>query len=80
MSLELLFDVWSEIVSNRLDAIDKREASEELISYLIDLNYSPSELREYFGNDRDMMKALNEYDKDTEYEELDFDNGDNLDY
>jgi hypothetical protein len=81
MSLELLSDVWSEIISPRLDTHNHYDAAEELVAYLVDLNYQPSEIREYFHGDRNVLKALKEFDKneDDEIEELDFENNYNSD-
>jgi hypothetical protein len=61
MSLEMISEFWSNIVSPRLEAADRREVAEELVSYLIDLNHEPNEIKEYFAGDRNIAKALKDY-------------------
>lgn len=76
MSLELPFEVWSAL-HNYIDVNDRRDAAYDLVTLLIDLNYEPSEIKEHFGSDRDISRALKDYSKDHDdeddgYGELDF--------
>jgi hypothetical protein len=70
MSLELVNEVW-EAMSHHIDSNDRKDAAYDLVTLLIDLNHEPSEIREYLGADRDIVKALKDYGKEHEDDEED---------
>lgn len=72
MSLELVNEVWSAI-NQYIDSNDRKDAANDLVMLLIDLNHEPDEIREFLGADRDIASALKEYgriDEDVEEDDL----------
>jgi hypothetical protein len=77
MSVELANEIWSEL-KRYVNTVDRDEASETLVSVLIDNDIGADEIKAVFKSDSDIKKALASYlrDHDEIEEEEDFDDVD----
>ena len=88
MSLALIKDVW-KLLKTCIEAGDTDGAAELLVNYLVDEDYSPSEIKQTFRGDAFIKEAVDYFlekpedglyveavDSLDDYEELDFDHDD----
>jgi hypothetical protein len=73
MSIELIADVWA-LLKEDIDYITRRDSADSLINLLIDNDFSPTEIKQAFRRDSEMLAALKDYneshqDDEEEYEE-----------
>jgi hypothetical protein len=57
MSLLLINEIW-KLLHPSIEAGDTYGAAENLVNYLIEEDFSPSEISHMFRNDKDMKKAV----------------------
>ena len=69
MAVDLIADLWSEI-KRYVGPVDRFEAADSLVNFLIDNDYSSDEIRDAFKGDGDVKRALKSYIDDAE-EDLD---------
>ena len=72
MSVELSKEIWNEL-KRYVNPQDREEASETLVSVLIDNDVDADEIKSVFKSDSEIKKALASYLKDHEEEEDDED-------
>ena len=72
MSVELSKEIWDEL-KRYVNVVDRDEATETLVSVLIDNDISADEIKSVFKSDSDVKKALASYieDHDEGDDELD---------
>ena len=70
MSVELSKEIWNEL-KRYVNPQDREEASETLVSVLIDNDVDADEIKSVFKSDSEIKKALASYLKDHEEEEED---------
>lgn len=89
MSLSLIKEIW-KVVKPCIETGDVEGAADCLVNYLVDEDYSPSEIKQTFRGDAEIKEALDYflekpedglYVEDTDmlddyYDELDFDQDD----
>ena len=68
MSVELAKEIWDEI-KRYVNAVDRDEAAEILVSVLIDNDVDADDVRLVFKTDSEVKRALTSYLKD--HEEID---------
>ena len=72
MSIELIADVWA-LLKEDIDYTTRRDSADSLINLLIDNDFSPTEIKQAFRRDSEMMAALKDYNElhqdEEEYEE-----------
>ena len=76
MSLDFAFEVW-DVLKTHIDFSERKDAADSLVSFLIDNNYEPSEIKEAFTGDKELLSSLKDYledhdhadEYDDEYEE-----------
>ena len=68
MSVELAKEIWDEI-KRYVNAVDRNDAAETLVSVLIDNDCSADEIKSVFKTDLAVKSALAHYLKDHEEEE-----------
>jgi hypothetical protein len=68
MSVELAKEIWDEI-KRYVNAVDRDEAAETLVSVLIDNDVDADDVRLVFKTDSEVKRALASYLKD--HEEID---------
>lgn len=56
-NLSIINDVWKLLKSN-IDTSDVDAAAESLVNYLIEEDYSPSEIKQTFRGDKEIKSAL----------------------
>jgi hypothetical protein len=71
MAVELVADLWSEI-KRYVGPVDRSDAADSVVNFLIDNDYSADEIRDAFKGDSDVKRALQSYLDDTD-EDLDED-------
>jgi hypothetical protein len=84
MSLQLAYEIWKTLKPT-IETSDTDTAAESLVSFLVDEDYSPEEIKQVFFGDADIKEALAFYlespedsyyrDEDEEEEEYDDDDG-----
>ena len=67
MSLDLANEIWGEL-KRYVNAIDRNEAAESVVSILVDNDYDADEIKETFKSDAEIKRALAHYLKDHEEE------------
>lgn len=77
MSVELAKEIWDEI-KRYVNAVDRDEAAETLVSVLIDNDVDADEIKGTFKNDTEVKRALASYLKD--HEEVDEEDDEDEDY
>ena len=79
MSVELASELWSQLKTH-ISSVDRQDAAEEVVSLLIDHDYSAEEIRDEFSGDKHIKNALAHYlsvQDDTEsYDDEDEDDDD----
>jgi hypothetical protein len=65
MSVELANEIWSE-VKRYINAVDRREAAETMVSILIDNDIDAEDIKTVFKGDGDVKRALADYLKEEE--------------
>jgi hypothetical protein len=79
MSLDFVVEVWDALRSH-IDLNDRTEAADSLINLLIDNNYEPSDIKDVFSGEKEVLSALKDYleqqDIEDEYEDYDEDESD----
>ena len=60
MSLALVNEIW-KILKSSIEAGDTSAASEILVNYLVEEDYSPAEIKQAFRGDGDIKEALDYY-------------------
>ena len=70
MSVELSKEIWDEL-KRYVNAVDRAEAAETLVSVLIDNDMDADEIKETYKSDSEVKRALAHYLKDHEEEEED---------
>jgi len=63
MSVELAKEIWSEL-RRHINAVDRDEAAETLVSVLIDNDVDADEIKSAFKSESDVKRALASYLKD----------------
>lgn len=72
MSVELANEVWQEL-KRYVNGMDRGEATEALVSVLIDNDVSAEEIKTAFKSDNEVKQALKQYlDDHTDDEEDDY--------
>ena len=69
MAVDLVADLWTEI-KRYVSPVDRSEAADTLINFLIDNDYDADQIRDSFKGDPDVKRALQSYLDDAE-EDLD---------
>jgi len=74
MSLDFLAEVWDALRSH-IDLNDRKDASDTLVTLLIENNYEADAIKDSFRGDKEILSALRDYasEHDAEYEEYDED-------
>lgn len=75
MSVELSKEIWDEL-KRYVNPQDREEASETLVSVLIDNDVDADEIKTVFKSDSEIKKALASYLKDHEEDDEDEDDED----
>ena len=77
MSVELAYDLWSEL-KRYVGAVDRTEAADALVNLLIDHDYDADDIRSAFKGDSEVKRALEVYvdDLDVVDDEEDVDDED----
>lgn len=57
MDLIHIKEVWT-ILKTHVDSFELSTAADELVSYLIDEDFSPAEIKQEFRGDKEIKKAL----------------------
>lgn len=60
MSLGLINEIW-KLLKPSIETGDSSEAAETLVQYLIDEDYSPTEIKNSFRGDSDIKEAISFY-------------------
>ena len=68
MSVELAKEIWDEI-KRYVNTVDRAEATETLVSVLIDNDVDADEIKNTFKSDSEVKRALTSYLKDHEDED-----------
>ena len=68
MSVELSKEIWDEL-KRYVNAVDRDEAAETLVSVLIDNDVNADEIKDTFKSDSEVKRALAHYLKDHEEDE-----------
>lgn len=77
MSVEVAYDIWSEL-KRYMSSVDRAEAADTLVSVLIDNDYDADEIKSAFKDDKDIRDVLQSYLEDSDSEE-DLDEDEELD-
>ena len=65
--------IWDEL-KRYINAVERVEAAENLVSILVDNDFDPANIKTAFAGDKDIKNALLNYlDEDSEEEEEDYD-------
>jgi hypothetical protein len=80
MSVELAYDLWSEL-KRYVGAVDRTEAADALVNLLIDHDYNADDIRSAFKGDSEVKRALEVYiddlgDDDEDIEDDDYEDED----
>jgi hypothetical protein len=70
MPVALASEMWSEI-KRYISSVDREEAAETVVNILIDNDVEADEIKSAFKGDADIKRALAEYLKDTDDEDVD---------
>ena len=62
MGIELIADVWA-LLKEDIDYVTRRESADNLVSLLIDNDFSPAEVKQAFRRDQEMIAALKDYNE-----------------
>lgn len=65
MAVDLVADLWSEL-KRYIGPVDRGEAADTLVNFLIDNDYSADDIRDQFKGDNDVKRALQIYLDDTD--------------
>ena len=65
MAVDLVADLWSEI-RRYIGPVDRSEAADTVVNFLIDNDYGADQIRDSFKGDSDIKRALQSYLDDTE--------------
>lgn len=71
-NITLSKEIWYELVGY-IDATDRQDAADALMSLLIDHDVAPTEIREAFKNDEWMSDSVTSYLKDDQRSEDEYD-------
>jgi hypothetical protein len=80
MSLDIIAEVW-EALREHIDLIERNDAADTLVNFLIDNNYEIDDIKDAF-KDKDITKALKGYadehfpEEDEDFDEEDLDEWD----
>jgi hypothetical protein len=81
MSVELAYDLWSEL-KRYVGAVDRTDAADALVNLLIDHDYDADDIRSAFKGDSEVKRALEVYiddlgtDDDEEIDDDDYEDED----
>ena len=79
MSLDFVVEVWDALRSH-IDLNDRTDAADSLINLLIDNNYEPTDIKDVFSGEKEVLSALKDYleqhDIEDDYEDYDEDESD----
>jgi hypothetical protein len=78
MSVGLSKEIWDEL-KRYVNAVDRDEAAETLVSVLIDNDCNADEIKSTFKSDSEIKRALASYLKDHEDEDDDHEDDDHED-
>jgi len=78
MSVELAYDLWSEL-KRYVGAVDRTEAADALVNLLIDHDYDADDIRSAFKGDSEVKRALEVYIDDLGIEEDDDEDAEDID-
>tara|TARA_R110000868_G_scaffold168600_4_gene403422 strand:+ start:337 stop:597 length:261 start_codon:yes stop_codon:yes gene_type:complete len=70
MKLEFLVEVWNAVKSH--DTQDRKDAADALVNLLIDHNYEPSDIKEAFEGEREVLTALRSFVAQLDDDEEEF--------
>jgi hypothetical protein len=60
MSLDFIVEVWDALRSH-IDLNDRTDAADSLINLLIDNNYEPTDIKDAFSGEKEVLSALKDY-------------------
>ena len=60
MSLDFVVEVWDALRSH-IDLNDRTDAADSLINLLIDNNYEPTDIKDAFSSEKEVLSALKDY-------------------
>ena len=60
MSLDFVVEVWDALRSH-IDLNDRTDAADSLINLLIDNNYEPTDIKDAFSGEKEVLSALKDY-------------------
>ena len=60
MSLDFVVEVWDALRSH-IDLNDRTDAADSLINLLIDNNYEPTDIKDVFSGEKEVLSALKDY-------------------
>lgn len=76
MSLDFASEIW-DVLHSHIDFNERSDAADSLVNFLIDNNYEPSEIKDAFRGDKELLSALKDYleqhEEEQEYDEEDYD-------
>ena len=78
MSVELASELWLQLKTH-ISSVDRQEAAEEVVSLLIDHDYSAEEIRAEFKGDTHIKNAVTHYLSDNDYDDDEDDDEDEYD-
>lgn len=78
MSVSLVKEVWDEL-KRHINAVERAEAADALVSVLIDNDVDADEIKSTFKNDTEVKRAVASYIKDHQDEQEDDDEEDEED-
>ena len=79
MSVEIASVLWSQLKTH-ISSVDRQEAAEEVVSILIDHDYSAEEIRAEFKGDSHIKNAVTHYLSDHDFDDTEEDDEDDEDY
>jgi hypothetical protein len=79
MSVEFANELW-EVLKVHIDYNEQKEAADSLVSFLIDINYDPRDIKTVFSGNKAILTSLSDYldqhDSEDEYEDYEEDEDD----
>ena len=60
MSLDFVVEVWDALRSH-IDLNDRTDAADSLINLLIDNNYEPTDIKDAFSGEKEVLSTLKDY-------------------
>lgn len=75
MNLNLISEVW-DLLAYYIDSNDRSSAAITLVDFLVDNDYSAEEIKSAFAGEKHIIKALEAYDDDIDYDDDEYDDED----